>query len=394
MQRLRDCNQLGVCENLYMNATHNRFEHSMGVSYLAGKMCKRLQTRQPQLEISEKDVLCVTIAGLYHDLGHGPFSHTFDGEFPKQLIAKGRLREEDKWNHEEISLRMIDAALRFLGLRINKNELDKPLEQIRDGIDTNFFGVYSVCDPYPMENVLTSLDFIFIKECILGKPLDGLCDFIGRERGKEFLYDIVNNVQSGLDVDKMDYFAHDRRKVMGSGEVDVILLEEAFVAKGACDDPNECVRCRNHSSCSKLPRGMHLMICYPNELITKAMDFFKNRFSLHTQVYTHKTAKAVEYMICDILLLAEDHIDLRNTYDGVLLAGEPRHCRISEAMKHPTAYLNLTDSIINIIASSPKEDLVPAQRLIDRLRARDLYKCISSERIKRSDKKYMGYERR
>ena len=39
------------------------------VSYLAGKMVERLRKKQPELGITEEEVLCVQIAGLCHDLG-------------------------------------------------------------------------------------------------------------------------------------------------------------------------------------------------------------------------------------------------------------------------------------------------------------------------------------
>lgn len=75
----------------YMTTTHCRFEHSLGVAHLAETILRNIQRNQPNLDITEKDILCVKVAGLCHDLGHGPYSHVYDGEFRRLLrIAERR----------------------------------------------------------------------------------------------------------------------------------------------------------------------------------------------------------------------------------------------------------------------------------------------------------------
>lgn len=91
MQRLRGLKQLGVTDMAYMTTTHCRFEHSLGVAHLAETILRNIQRNQPNLDITEKDILCVKVAGLCHDLGHGPYSHVYDGEFRRLLrIAERR----------------------------------------------------------------------------------------------------------------------------------------------------------------------------------------------------------------------------------------------------------------------------------------------------------------
>uniref|UniRef100_A0A3Q2CP31 HD domain-containing protein n=1 Tax=Cyprinodon variegatus TaxID=28743 RepID=A0A3Q2CP31_CYPVA len=77
-QRLRNIKQLGAVSYVYPGATHSRFEHSIGVAYLAGEILKSIKEKQQDLGITDWDVLCVQFAALCHDLGHGPFSHMFD----------------------------------------------------------------------------------------------------------------------------------------------------------------------------------------------------------------------------------------------------------------------------------------------------------------------------
>lgn len=64
VQRLHDLKQLGTAHNVYACAMHSRFEHSVGVCHLARELCRRLQFRHPSFQVTNKDVLCVALAGL------------------------------------------------------------------------------------------------------------------------------------------------------------------------------------------------------------------------------------------------------------------------------------------------------------------------------------------
>lgn len=152
-------------------------QHSLGVAFLAEKMCKRIKDEQPELGATDKDVLCVKLAGLLHDLGHGPYSHLYEAfrekHLPQYLESNPDLKDEysdcehlqpiDHWSHEQSSLLFIDAALEELGLAIDMDNLDGPLKQIGDGIDANSMRVFK--PPTVEHGVLTSRDFIFIKVC-------------------------------------------------------------------------------------------------------------------------------------------------------------------------------------------------------------------------------------
>ena len=77
-KRLQNIKQLGTCHYVFPGANHTRFSHSLGTCYLAGKLLESIHQRQPDIGITAREIQLVKIAGLCHDLGHGPFSHTFD----------------------------------------------------------------------------------------------------------------------------------------------------------------------------------------------------------------------------------------------------------------------------------------------------------------------------
>ncbi|TET09483.1 MAG: HD domain-containing protein [Candidatus Thorarchaeota archaeon] len=87
-QRLRRIKQLSGGHFVYPTAEHTRFGHCIGVMYLAGLSGKRLLNR---MGLGDKKLQEIRIAGLLHDIGHGPFSHVFE----EVLIEKRGMNHED-----------------------------------------------------------------------------------------------------------------------------------------------------------------------------------------------------------------------------------------------------------------------------------------------------------
>ncbi|XP_050399002.1 deoxynucleoside triphosphate triphosphohydrolase SAMHD1 [Patella vulgata] len=245
-QRLRYLKQLGACYYVFPGASHNRFEHSIGVCHLAGEMVSRLQEQQPELDITPVEVLCLKIAGLCHDLGHGPFSHVFDGKFIPLVVS------ESKWKHEEASIQMFDHL-------IEKNNLEKDF----------------------LEYNLTFKEREFIKELINGPSDD-------KDKGsdkKKYLYEIVANKRNSVDVDKFDYFARDSY---------MLGIKNNF-------DHNRFMRfCRVIEDEYGEKR-----ICIRDKEAENLYEMFHTRKTLHSRAYQHVVTQAVESMIVDALIIAD-----------------------------------------------------------------------------------------
>ena len=167
--------------------------NSFSVCHLAGEFAKSLQYYQQfdkylknEHKIIEQDVLCIQIAGLCHDLGHGPFSHVFDGQFIPQFrkcwkvscyTSKVYELTSSFLQHEKASIEMLEHLI----------------------CDNNLFPKFQ---KYGLED----RDIKFIKELILGVDIEvERCSFLyhddlislsvrwtctGRDRDKSFLYEV------------------------------------------------------------------------------------------------------------------------------------------------------------------------------------------------------------
>lgn len=77
-QRLRRVKQLGLAYLVYPGALHTRFDHALGVYHLTGRALRLLEESDQLDGISEEERSILRLAGLLHDIGHYPFSHTLE----------------------------------------------------------------------------------------------------------------------------------------------------------------------------------------------------------------------------------------------------------------------------------------------------------------------------
>lgn len=150
-QRLRHIKQLGLGDIIFPGAVHSRFNHCLGCCYVASQIAQKIG-----LENEERQL--VMIACLLHDIGHGPFSHAFEGVFNNKLIL-----------HE-------DWTPYFLA----------------DYRNEEFFTQYNKLNP---RYHLTQEKFSAIEQMIMHQPVN-----------KSVLADIVS---SQLDADRLDYLLRD-----------------------------------------------------------------------------------------------------------------------------------------------------------------------------------------
>uniref|UniRef100_A0A8C1Z7U4 Deoxynucleoside triphosphate triphosphohydrolase SAMHD1 n=1 Tax=Cyprinus carpio TaxID=7962 RepID=A0A8C1Z7U4_CYPCA len=367
-QRLRHIKQRGGAYLVYPGATHTRFEHSLGMAYLAGRMIKVLQEDQPnavekinQDLIDEKDVLCVQIAALCYNLGHGPFSHLYEKLHREALKREAEACSssgdgQQQAQSEEFRSEMWKVASFWMFLDIvEKND--------------------------ELKQKLNEKDLRFIKELIEGvDTADPEWPATGRSENKAFLYEIVINKWNGIDVHRWDYFARDCHHLGIPNSFDhQRLLESARVCK---------VNGRNH-------------ICFRDKVADNVYDMFRTQYTLYSQAYQHKIGNISQKKIIDALLEARDKlpkispIAVSKLQDDIerkirRITGVSSHTHeddenSTELNREMREFTKLTDHIFEEILYSSDAGLEGARKKLEDVVKRRLPKCVGETRLIKRD---------
>ena len=263
MQRLRRIRQMGFTSYVFPSGEHSRFVHSLGVLFIAGKMCGLLYQKyggsadcHPKFTIH--DVRLIRIAALLHDIGHFPFSHLCEYVYSYIDLVKH-----------------LDPIIESSGVKANDEphvisaiaNIDKRKEKDHEHLSAEVIKK----DP----EILTILKKAGISPDEVGAIITGDYSVSANPIHVQLLH-------SSLDADRLDYLLRDSRQSgvsFGNVELDYILhqmrIERCPIRIDGIEEHIECIVFDE--------RGQHAI-----------EHFLIGRYFHYSQVILHKASMAFE----------------------------------------------------------------------------------------------------
>jgi len=248
-QRLRLIKQTPGASWVYPGANHTRLEHSLGVMHLAGELAQKLLSEDKSWkELPEnekaKRVQKVRLAGLLHDIGHGPFSHVFE-EFLKKVNAR--------INHEHIGEVIINKKISSIIKETpNVQWNDEDVKDIVGWLNESRYGLGSI-----------------ITESINVDALDYLVRDAYYTGTKEYGFVDVERIIDNINVVRL--FPEENQDLKETG---TIVL-------------------RKRTEREKIP-DKDIILAINERAIIAVESFFVSRLEMYEAVYYHRTVRAIE----------------------------------------------------------------------------------------------------
>lgn len=248
-QRLRRIKQLSVANMVFPGAEHTRFAHCIGTFHVMRMIIEHFEPlfQKCGLEIKEQEKDAALVAALLHDIGHGPYSHAFEGVL-KSLGYKDI-------NHERLGAEIImseqtevhDVLTREFGKDFPKMVADIILK--KQEIKQN-----------PIKKSTSNLDLQFVLSSLLS---------------------------SQLDADRMDY-----------------MLRDSWYT-GAKYGTIDLSRTINSMSLAINPKNDQFCVCVEERYLVDIENCLLGRYQMHKEVYYHSIKCEMEEVISRILLQAK-----------------------------------------------------------------------------------------
>ena len=244
-QRLRRIKQVSVANMVFPGAEHTRFAHCIGTFHVMRMIIEHFEPlfQKCGLEITEQEKDAALVAALLHDIGHGPYSHAFEGVLQS-------LGHKDI-NHEQLGVMII---------RSEHTEIHEVL--------TREFG-----EDFPDA----------VANIILKKQEVKQIPFNKSTKKLDLQFVLSSLLSSQLDADRMDY-----------------MLRDAWYT-GAKYGTIDLSRTINSMSLAINPENDQFCVCVEERYLVDIENCLLGRYQMHKEVYYHSIKCEMEEVIGRIL---------------------------------------------------------------------------------------------